>query len=55
MGDVIMLASNLVDLDGKVQKNLMIKETNDGQCLKDDSTFALHNKNIATHIWNPMK
>jgi hypothetical protein len=33
----------------------MIKEANDGQHLKDDATLALNNKNIATHIWNPVK
>jgi hypothetical protein len=33
----------------------MIKEANDGQHLKDDAALALNNKNIATHIWNPVK
>ncbi len=55
MGDVIRQASNLADLDGEVQQNLMIKEANDGQHLKDDAALALNNKNIATHIWNPVK
>ncbi len=39
-----------MDLDGEVQQNLIIKETNDGQHLKDDATFALNSKNIVTHL-----
>jgi hypothetical protein len=40
MGDVVKWAFNLVDLDGEIPKNLMINETNDGQCLKNDTSFA---------------
>jgi hypothetical protein len=30
-----------MELNGEIQQNLMIEKTNDGQCLKDDKTFAL--------------
>jgi hypothetical protein len=38
-----------VELNGKVQQNLMIEKTNDGQCLKDDKTFAFLAK-VLPHI-----
>ncbi len=49
MGNVIKWAFNLTDLDGEIPWNLMINETNDGQCLKNDTSFALLAK-VSPHM-----
>jgi len=38
-----------MDLDGEIPWNLMINETNDGQCLKNDTSFALLAK-VSPHM-----
>jgi len=49
MGNVIKWAFNLTDLDGEIPWNLMINETNNGQCLKNDTSFALLAK-VSPHM-----
>jgi hypothetical protein len=41
MGGVVKWAFNLANLDGEIPQNLMINETNNKQCLKNDASFAL--------------